>query len=102
GEAHVDAGLRDADASRFAEQVRVAELHSRSGFGRPVEDAGSSIRERVLDGAEQFGWSGRRTGVGLFEARQIDLPESLLEDPRPDRGDAIEPRGAVARGRVQE
>ena len=49
---------------------------------------------------EQLGRRRRRAGVGLVEARQVVAVDAVLEDARPHRGDAVEPRRAVARGRV--
>ena len=70
---------------------------ARPGLGRPVVDAGARRRERVTQRRDELGRCRRRPGVDLAEARQVVAAIAVLEDPRPDRGDAVEPgraRGA--------
>ena len=65
-EPHLDAGLRDADAARLAEQVGVAELHARARPRSSRRTRASTVwGSASLIARKQLGRRRRRAGVGL-------------------------------------
>ena len=57
--------------------------------------------KRLADALDQLGRRRRRARVGRAQRCEVEPAETVVEDPRPHGGDAVELGGAAALDRVQ-